>query len=368
MYTNEVRTSCKEIFVKSADSENADVIYIRPTTSDLAREAGVSLATVDRVLNGRPGVRAVTIERVQQAIEKLRFVRDVGAANLAKQRTYRLVFVLPGGEGQFHYSLREAVLESAQSAIGERTEVQLRHFPLHDPHKLVIVLNELESDAIDGVAILAPETPHVRDAIRRLKKAGVAVVALVSDLPSTNRDHFVGIDNVAAGNTAGVLMGRFLTRNPCKVLVLASSMQSRDSAERRLGFDEIIADQFKHINVLPSMEGHEDADRIEQLLTQALKQHPDVQGIYSLASGNKTVSRILRETKQAKDIVVIAHELTPHNRRALQDGTFDVVITQNVGHIVRSALRVLRAKSDSLPINQAQERIRIDVVLKENMI
>ena len=60
----------------------------------------------------------------------------------------------------------------------------------------------LNSDALDGVAIMAPETPQVRDAIVRLKEAGTAVVALVSDLPNAPRDNFIGIDNNAAGRTA----------------------------------------------------------------------------------------------------------------------------------------------------------------------
>ncbi|MEO0363356.1 MAG: LacI family DNA-binding transcriptional regulator, partial [Pseudomonadota bacterium] len=62
---------------------------MRPTTRDLAREAGVSLATVDRVLNGRPGVREATVEAVNAAIERLGYVRNQSAANLARGRTYR---------------------------------------------------------------------------------------------------------------------------------------------------------------------------------------------------------------------------------------------------------------------------------------
>ena len=43
----------------------------KPTVNDIARVAGVSLATVDRVLNARPGVRDVTIEKVNKAIAEL---------------------------------------------------------------------------------------------------------------------------------------------------------------------------------------------------------------------------------------------------------------------------------------------------------
>ena len=62
----------------------------------------------------------------------------------------------------------------------------------------------------DGVAIVT-ETPQVRDAVTRLKLAGLnCCCALVSDLPGSSRDHFVGVDNVAANRTGWHMMGRFL--------------------------------------------------------------------------------------------------------------------------------------------------------------
>ena len=85
---------------------------MRPTVHDIAKEAGVSLATVDRVLNARPGVREKTIARVQEAVARLGYVRDASAANLARGRFYRLAFVLPEGPNQFVETLRAALLEA----------------------------------------------------------------------------------------------------------------------------------------------------------------------------------------------------------------------------------------------------------------
>ncbi|MFZ2101939.1 MAG: LacI family DNA-binding transcriptional regulator, partial [Oricola sp.] len=239
----------------------------RPTVNDLAKAAGVSLATVDRVLNARPGVREQTIRRVNEAIERIGYVRDVTAANLARQRRYKFAFVLPETPGEFVTLLRAAVTEAAASPIVDRTELTVATVPPDDPHFLVKTLRRLGASQIDGIAIFAPETPHVRDEIAHLKENGVAVVALVSDLPNTGRDHFVGIDNIAAGRTAGVLMGRFMREIQGSVVVLASSMQARANAERRLGFDQVMAEQFPTIEVLPSLEGHSDPDTIRRVMS-----------------------------------------------------------------------------------------------------
>lgn len=340
---------------------------MRPTVMDLAKAAGVSLATVDRVLNARPGVTQKTVLRVNQAIERIGYVRDVSAANLARQRRYRLAFLLPETPRLFVAALKGAVAEAAASPLSDRAEVRTITFPAGDPHALVKRLRALEPETTDGVAIFAPETPHVRDAIARLKAAGVAVVALVSDLPSTDRDHFVGIDNIAAGRTAGLLMGRFLGRDGGEVAVLVSSMQARDNVERRLGFDQVMAGRFPAVEVLPSLESHDDEDTTRRVLGEVMARRPSLRGIYSASPASTALVNFLRERGAAGRVTTIAHELTEITRAALADNAVDAVISQNVGHIARSALRVLRAKCDNLDIVESQERIRIDIVLSENM-
>lgn len=206
----------------------------KPTVHDIAKEAGVSLATVDRVLNQRPGVRRVTVERVQAAIDKLGYVRDIYAANLARQRLYRLAFLLPTGQSQFLASLEDAVGEASRGLRAERNDLQTIRLPVDDPVAVRRGFERLISQGVDGVALMANATPMVRDMIARLKAEGVAVAAMVTDQPDTERDHFVGIDNVAAGRTAGALMGRFLAGRSGAVLVVVNSTQARDMVERRL--------------------------------------------------------------------------------------------------------------------------------------
>ena len=87
---------------------------MRPTVHDIAAEAGVSLATVDRVLNARPGVRQKTVDKVEAAVERLGYERDVTAANLAKKRIYPLVFILPEGPNSFMRGLEAEIRAAMQ--------------------------------------------------------------------------------------------------------------------------------------------------------------------------------------------------------------------------------------------------------------
>lgn len=340
---------------------------MRPTVNDIAREAGVSLATVDRVLNARPGVRAKTILAVNDAIDRLGYVRNVAAANLARQRVYRFLFVLPDVQSQFVLALRSAIEAAAHGPLAESCEVMVVTAPLRDPHALVTAVEGFRHLPLDGCAIMAHETPDVRDLIIRLRAEGTAVVSLITDQPQAPRDHFVGIDNEAAGRTAAVLLGRFVGQKPGKVAVVVSSMQARDMVERRLGFDRVIAERFPDLHVLPSIEGHDDRDLTQRFMTESLASHSGVVAVYVAGAGTSGVLDALHAFGLPDKLVVVAHELTPHTRTALLDGSVDAVIAQDVGHLARSALRVLRAKTDRLRIDAGQEQINITVLLRENL-
>lgn len=338
----------------------------RPTVHDIAKEAGVSLATVDRVLNARPGVREKTITKVQKAVERLGYIRDTNAANLARQRQYNFAFVLPEGSSQFANALQDALEEAYSSQVADRIHLRVVRVPLQDPHAIVRTLRSLNVSQLDGLALMVPETPQVRDAVSRLKDSGVAIVTLVSDLPNSRRDFFVGVDSIAAGRTAALLMGRF-TKASGEVLVVTNSLRSRDSLERRLGFDQVIQRDFRHLTVLPTMESYGDPVRMQRIIETTASQRNALVGVYSMGSGNKTILSALRDSGKMEQLAVLTHELTPAMRKALQYDEVAAVIAQNVGHLARSSLRVLRNLCDNFPIFEAQERVRIEVILRENL-
>ncbi len=340
---------------------------VKPTTKNLAEVAGVSLATVDRVLNSRPGVRKKNIDKVNQAINEIGFVRDLSAANLARNREYRFIFILPLSGDHFLDEIHRSIEEINKAMASERVVARSIQVDETDPHKLVKLIHELDTDNIDGIAIMAPETPPLRDAIHHLKDRGVHVLAFISNLPNSDCDNFVGIDNKAAGRTAAKLLGSYLYPEEGEILVIAETMQSRDSLERRLGFDSIINYEFKKLSTLPTLETYNDPIRTKKVVTNALESHPDIRGIYILCSEARIIMSAISKIPQVTNLIKIAHERTTYTQKALEENELDAVITQNTGHLVRSVIRTLRAKSDNRDIVESQEKIRIEILLKENL-
>ncbi len=344
---------------------------MRPTTKDLARAAGVSLATVDRVLNGRPGVRRATVDAVNDAIDQLGFVRNLSAANLARRRTYRLRFLLPVAGDEFLETLIAHVEEAREAFAAEFVDISWARVIGGDPHQTARLLSAISLDELDGVAIMAPESPQVRDATAHLPERGVQVVQFLSGQPGRTDFDFVGVDNRAAGATAGRLMGRFCGRGPGEILVVAETMNARDSLERRLGFDGVLQRDYPNLSALPSLETRGDGARARQIIANAVASHPGIAGAYLLASESRSALQAIIEAGGAGALtgrpVVIAHERTRFSEELLRSGQLDAVIAQNPGHLVRSALRVLRARCDNRELLASQEEIRIEILLKENL-
>jgi LacI family transcriptional regulator len=277
-----------------------------------------------------------------------------------------LLFILPQTANEFVVALEHAIQQQAEKLHHHRTTLEAVSVPPFDPQATVDALDRLTPDSTDGGAVFGPETPSVRDAVKRARAKGIAVVAFVSDLPSSERHHFVGIDNIAAGRTAASLMGRFV-RGRGRILVITGSRLARDHLERRTGFDAVMRAEYPHLDVVASIEGRDDPELIRAMLPDVFAAYPDICGIYSSAAGNPGLIRFLEDSGPYENLKVIAHELTPASRAALATGVFDAIISQDTGHLVRSAVRLLKATADQAPFDQTQERIRIDIYLRENM-
>jgi len=259
------------------------------------------------------------------------------------------------------------VRSTACAVAAERVDLSLEQFERDDPHALARRLDLIRALAVDGVVMVALETPPLRDAVRRLRERGVPTAAIISDLPNTQREFFIGINNVAAGRTAGSLMAKIIGPGPARVAVMTGSLQARDSVERRLGFDQAMAEGNPAVVVLPTLEGHDDAGSLEATLRRVLATNPDLRGLYSMGGGNRVLLGLLADLGLTRRIRVIAHELTQTTRDGLRRDRLDAVITQDLGHILRSAIRKLRAARDQRPILAEQERIRIEILVKDNL-
>lgn len=333
--------------------------------TDVARLAAVSTATVDRVLNQRTGVRPITVQRVLKAAAELAYLPDDDLYKLMAPKRLHLVFLLPVSN-KFVRMLGDTVSYSKEHWAPFNVKCQVVWIESFNPEVLARSLLRYGKRA-DGVAFMALEHPAVREAVQLLADRGVATVTLVSDLSSSRRDAYVGLDNRAAGRTAAYLIGRFIGTKAAKVAMIAGSRSYAAHGERESGFLHLIEEMFPAIQVVGLREGQDDIEKNYQQARALLKQHPGLAGIYNIGGAHEGVARALKEAGRQHHVVYIGHGLSSDTRALLIDGSMDAVITQNPQAAIFSCVRIFTNLRDQRDVLSGVETPRSQVIFRENL-
>ncbi len=327
-----------------------------PTIAEIARLAGVGTATVDRVLNKRPGVNAETVERVLQVVAQLGAVAQPGRPR--RSDNLRFAYVLPDEASPFVALVDRQIAQSAGDFRHQHITEVTHRFTLRDPARFAADLSALHG--CHGVAVLAPDLPPVKLAINELVRSGVHVVTLFSDVAGSLRAAYVGADNRAAGRTAALLLARMAQPGVRDTLLLASQA-TRLSAEieRRVGFAQVLEERFPHLRLLRLPDVPADDEGAAQALAQQLAGTLDlarVAGLYNVGSGTAGLVRAL-----AGLAPVVAHDLDDAHRALLSSDALAYLLHQDIHYGVLAAARVLRALCENVrgALNVAQPRIEI---------
>jgi LacI family transcriptional regulator len=335
------------------------------TVTDVARLAGVSTATVDRVLNQRPGVRPVTVQRVLAAARDLGYVVE-GSLPVGAQTPMRLAVLLPAGTNRFLGLVGSQVVGAQDRLAAFNMRARVSFIDSFKPELLARELRALGKD-MDGIAFMALEHPLVREAVDALAEKGVPAVTLISDVAHSRRVAYVGLDNRAAGRTACDLIARFIGKRPAKVAMIAGSLSYRAHEERELGFLQLLQERFPDMEVVGLREGHDDEAKTYRQAKAILASHPDLAGIYNIGGGPAGIARALGETGRRRDIVFVGHGLTTETRDLLIDGTMDAVITQSPQSMLMDCIAIFSNVRAGRPATEGIERPRVEIVFRENL-
>ena len=338
----------------------------RPTIQDVAEVAKVSLSTVDRVLNKRGGVSIRAVKRVEEAILKTGYIRDLAAANLSRNRAYRIKFLVPDSDTTFLGSIVDAVTGAQQRMSPERVDIRLERVAAFNGEAYRRALAAIDPDSIDGVILMAVESPGVMEEVGRLRSAGKHIITLVSDLPHSARRVYVGPNNVAAGRTAAAFMGKLIRAGRGEIVIISGANSVRDHVERRLGFEAMIRDYFPRFAVRGARESHDDPAITYELVREAITSG-DVVGVYSVGGGSRGVMRAVADLDGTPRPITITHELTPSARTGLRENLIDLVIDQDPAGEVRRAISLLRELIDGHEVDPAAGLIQPHIYISENM-
>ncbi|MBN3807657.1 LacI family DNA-binding transcriptional regulator [Paraburkholderia sp. Ac-20347] len=304
--------------------------------SEIAELAGVSTATVDRVLNERGSVSGDARKRVVAA------ARQLGVPRLLPDTRHGLVHIdvlLPDTDTPFFDRLKQA-LRRALQMLDRRVVVHWSILPAADDD-LITARIDRAAYRRAGLIITARDSERVRDALSRAIERGEAVVTMTTDIGGIARAHYAGIDNYRAGRTAGYYLGR-LARRPGRVLLLAGRMDYGAHLDRIAGCREELAQSFADFtcNDRPG-ETLDLDDRCYKAVVKALQTRDDLVGIYNSGGGSTGVESALRKFDAVGRVVWVGHEMLDIHRVYITAGAMDIAIDQDPDRQVISALQHL---------------------------
>jgi LacI family transcriptional regulator len=311
---------------------------------EIAWQAGVGLASVDRVLHERPGVSPAMRRRVQQAcLELERQHQQVGL----KGRRFLIDLVMEA-PSRFSRMVRDTLavaMQQVQPAVFRTRDHLAETMALPE---LIDLLDTIGRRGSQGVLLKAPDVPAVTEAVARLQARGIPVITFVTDLRQAPRRAYVGLDNHRAGQTAAYLMdqwlGPFAHEAPqADVLVSSSGPHFQGEGERIDAFVQALGQTRPSRRVHVMDTGHGLHAPTWEAVGGLLARCPAIAAVYSVGGANEAILAAF-EAAGRPCRVFIGHDLDDDNLALLRSGRLSAVLHHDLHHdLYLACLLVMQA-------------------------
>lgn len=337
----------------------------RPTIQDLAQKAGVSVSTIDRILNGRDKVRAGTAERVLAAAEELQFYALPALRQRLKADTQRLRigFLLQQSHRGFYRTIA-AALERAAQDHPDPVEVFVEHMDDLSPEAVSERIVRM-ADKVQALGVVSAEHPRVSAAIEILAARGIPTYGLISELTAACGTGFVGLDNWKVGRTAGWAIAGMCKR-PGRVGIVVGNHRYRCQELNESGFRSYFREHAPDFTLLEPIQTFEDNAIARDVVEQLLRREPELAALYVAGGGMPGALDALRSSGRSPSIVTVGNDLTEHTRTGLMDNVLTMVFAHPVQRLAVEAIAHL-CKEVAAQASPTKKLLAFDILGPENL-
>ncbi len=341
----------------------------RPTIADVALRAGVSVATVDRALNGRHHVREETLRRVYDASCSLGF----HAAGILKKRLredlpcYSLGLLVLG---RTHASFFEALARHFQQTVanfpGTRGLAKVGFLEWEFPRDAAAHIRNLGA-RVHALAAVSIDHPAIAAAVADLKDKGVPTFSVLTDFAQGIREGYVGVNNRKAGSTAAWLISR-AAKSPGKVAIFVGSSRFHGHEMREIGFRAYFRDRAPEFEVIDTLVNPAPEESAYEATHKLLIRYPDLVGLNVAGCGPEGVIKALREVGAPGRIAAVCNEYTPETAAALADNVITMVIDTPLDWLCRELVALMvRAASEGASHVPGQAFVPFNILVDANI-
>lgn len=287
----------------------------RATIKAIAKEAGVSIATVDRVIHNRGRVKAETEKKIRDICDRLQYESNNLAKALvfAKNETHIAVIVADAQRNAFTRQVK-CGFDQALAKLKDYN-VHIKYYFLYDdPVKETLqYLEKLEHDRPDGIIIKPTDNEQILGRLLELKKAGVPIVTCTSEMPRLDPLCFIGQDHYREGRiAASMLCSMHKAGSELGIIINPPAVYAQQ--QRLDGFLSYLKEAGDPLKIVEILKVRNDSDVVFAESYAFLKKHPTLSALYLHTSYVGATMKAL-EIAERKDITAFTFgcraELTP---------------------------------------------------------
>lgn len=337
---------------------------------EIARLAGVSIGTVDRVLHNRKGVSDSTRTMVEAIVKDMNYHPNKMASLLASKKTLDFGVIIPDvnvNTDYWDYPKRGIELAAQElKQLGVRIEYFL--FDLNDEASFIKASRKLISKKPDGV-ILAPS--FIKESVKfvqRVLKREMAIIYINSDLPHHPGLGYIGPDFFQSGRVAAQLMKLYVQPEETLMVVnISSDMESEHHLLKKVqGFEHFFEMPECNKKIVTLHIPQTKVNGIEKIIKEALKLHKDCRSFFVTNSQVHILAKVLKRLR-AKHFI-IGYDFIQKNIGFMKEGDIDFLICHRPKdqgyHAVMSLYKYLYHGT----VPDASFFMPIDIITKENLM
>lgn len=340
------------------------------TIRDIAKLAGVSRGTVDRVLHNRGRVDPEVEQRIKVIVHECNYQPSRAAQQLSmRKQKIRIGFLSRIDQNGF-WSI---VIRNADRAERELSAygitVEKRYFDYLSPGAQLEMINELASLEISALVIVPLDDALICRRLRELSESGVLVVLLQSEVTGFEPFCYIGSDYYVGGRTAAGLLYNFTMGHPDKILLLNGSQYLSSNYLRRNGFLDELAAYDAPFELIESGDITSDPEYAYHQARRLLENHPEITSVYTVPDSAASVGRAIQDTRRTGNVIHIGFGMTDATRPYILDGSLSAIIghrAEQQGYLPFSILL------DYFTSGQAPENRRIlmlnDIFIRQNSV
>ena len=341
-----------------------------PTIFDVARLAGVSRGTIDRVLYGRGRVSQSTLQKVQDAIATLGFSPNLNASSLASRKKYVFSCLIPKFvEGDYWGEIYKGLCSGIDNMVKYNISLDINLYDQINVESFKNSCRKILETRPNGVIMNAVFKEEVTQFAESLEAAGIPYAFLDNKIDDLNYLMYYGVDPYKSG-----ALGAFLLTTRCDVKDILLVRLIRDlkhradpNAPRRHGFIDYIEENLPQCRIHSVHINPECPEDTYTVLDRFFKEHPEVKHVAATNSRIWLLDEYLEKNPDPERIVVGFDDLEK-NLDSLRKGNIEYLVTRHIPH---QASLLLEKFSDCVISGTKPKRrnnyVHMDILHRRNM-